>query len=138
MTKNELKDFLKQLYEDQYARRMIIESIQMYLDKWSSYGEYPGMKEHNAYFLACIDHERDEIKKTTATVEAWSQYIKNETYRDIFIDRYTNGMKWEDIADKYNYSTSQIFHINSKCCGDIARKTVTDIMTDRACEAVSI
>ena len=138
MTKDELQDYLKRLYDDQYARRMIIDSMRAYLHKWSQYGDYPGKKEHDTYVLNSIDHERTEMEKTAGTVEAWSQYIKNETHRAVFIDRYIYGMKWEDIADKYHYSHSQIFHINKKCCGEIARKTVTDIVTDRASEAVSL
>lgn len=138
MTKNELQDYLKRLYEDQYARRMTIDSMRAYLHKWSSYGDYPGKKDHDRFFEAAIDHERSKLEKVTANVEAWSQLVKNETHRAVFVDRYINGMKWEDIADKYHYSNSQIFHINKKCCGEIARKTVTDIVTDRAREAVSI
>ena len=138
MTKNELQDYLKQLDADQFARRMIIDSLRFYLHKWSSYGNYPGKKEHDNYFLAAIDHEQERIEKDTATLEAWSQFIQNETHRAVFVDRYIHGMKWEDIADKYHYSNSQIFHINKKCCGEIARKTVTDIVTDRAREAVSL
>lgn len=138
MTKNELQEYLKNHYERQHARQVMITTLTDYLEEWKTRDYFPGLNDHHKFFHEAIDRERATMVKEAATVHAWSDLIKNDTYRAIFCDRYIYGLKWDDIEEKYHYSRSQIYEINRRCCQEIARKTVTDIVTAPQSHAVSI
>ena len=66
------------------------------------------MKRHKLYHLS-----RDEI-------EYWAgQYIHVITYRQIFIDRYCDGITFDKLADKYHMDTKHIQKLMKECMIDV-------------------
>lgn len=59
------------------------------------------------------------------------------------IDRYINGIKWEKLADLYNYSRSNVFEINKQILDNVAevlnakKTTLIITQTNKAQEATA-
>ena len=66
------------------------------------------MKRHELYHLS-----RDEI---TYLAE---QYIHIMTYRNIFIDRFCDGITFDDLASKYHMDTKHIQKLMKECMLDV-------------------
>lgn len=56
----------------------------------------------------------DDISNSTISMLV-DEYVHNPTYRDILKDRLCNGVVYEDLAEKYNYSVRHIKRIVYKC-----------------------
>ena len=137
MTENELKDVLVSFKEERQASAWEIDSYMRYRDKLVSYHSdvtKPYIDDVDAH----IKKVRDRVQHDATLLESWSQLINDETYRAIFIDRYINDLTWQEIEDRHNYSHSQIFNINTKCCKEISRKIIRDLVPDCNINAVTI
>ena len=127
MTQDELKKFLDDYCVNRCTREWYIESMQYYIEKWKHLEDFQIVREHHKFLESQIEHERLMIERECSIVKAWSDLITNAAYRQIFVERYINGLKWEEIEDKTNYSKSRIFSINRRNLAEIVQKSQVDL-----------
>lgn len=65
--------------------------------------------------------ERNKIEQYRRNIVRMILLLPNELHRSIMIDHYVNGIKWDTVADKYNYSPAHIFEINSRSIEHISK-----------------
>lgn len=131
MTSEELRKFLDDnLYHMQGLMHCIESHKQykkIYLDRMQpSQAKFDALEMVNRQ----ADLDRAQLERRQQLVAEWAQYITNETYRDIFTDRYVNGDTWETISDRYHYGKSSVFTIRRKCIDEIARNAVCELVPD--------
>lgn len=67
-----------------------------------------GLNNYEAYIKDLINH------------------VKNETHRNIIYDKYINGLTWEMLAEKYNYSITRIYEINRASIKNISEEMINN------------
>lgn len=67
-----------------------------------------------------LSQEAPQILKRREAIEVMILSLSSEEWRIMLTDRYINGLPWYMIADKYNYSLSNIFKLHSKALQEIA------------------
>lgn len=68
------------------------------------------MKRHALYHLS-----RDEI------IHLAEQYIHNKRYRDIFIDRYCDGLTIDELSEVHQYEYRYIQDLMKECMKDVLK-----------------
>lgn len=61
-----------------------------------------------------INTKIDEMLKTKQRVEKAIQTVQDGTLREVLVQRYILGKKWEQIADDMNYSWRRIYQLHGK------------------------
>ena len=130
MTAKELQDYLTENHEERFYIQKYIEAEQEYRARLEAF-ELPHItKPHIKIIDDNIKKQRDQINRLTAIIVSWSELISNDIYRQIFLDRFLDGMKWTAIADKNNYSEKHVFNIKDKCLKEIASKSVCELPSE--------
>ena len=68
------------------------------------------MKRHELYDLS-----RDEI------IHYADQYIHNSIYRKIFIDRYCDGITFDNLSEEYHLEPRHIQTLMKECMKDVLK-----------------
>lgn len=122
MSGKEVRDYLNNYLDSIHGNICYMNALRRYADRLKPYLHIPEL--HGSY-LAIMDKVREEraaLDKRSVTVREWSELISDPTRRQIFIDRYINGIRWEDLQIKYSYCPSSIFRINKLICNEIAKQ----------------
>lgn len=68
------------------------------------------MKRHELYHLS-----RDEI------IHLAEQYIHHKRYREIFIDRYCDGLTFDELAEKHMFEYRHLQGLMKECMSDVLK-----------------
>ena len=131
MTKEDIKNYLEDNVDIIKGHKDCIRSLQYYKEHTlaaisDSYLKRQAVRDVDKH----IEHEQKQLLERLRIVQEWSQLIKKEHHRHIFVERYMNGLTWQEIESTCHYSHSSLFHINKRCMEEIAKKTVCDIVPD--------
>lgn len=138
MTENELRKYLDEYREERHAVKCLVESYDCIIEEHKKYDNIYSVRENIKLIQACRKRELEKFHVKTATVMSWSELISNETYRQIFRDRYVKCLTWSEIHDRYYYCPSQYHHIMTKCRKEIVRKSQIDITADNTILITSV
>ena len=123
---------------DDYAKKLNAEkrTLEMLQDRLykgvSKYDGPTGRKDPTtaraAHEDALIDFSEQAAKVEKAKAEQYAELqLRHEVIdaipqklQGLAIDRYINGIKWEKLADIYNYSRSNVFEINKQILDNVA------------------
>lgn len=130
MTKDEFRDYMKNYYDNRTGTEIFIESMKEYTTVQIVKKGYPEywLKRTREYYAPIIKHYQKQIDRMDDQIRDWSGLIKNDTYRQMFLDHYQNGLTFETIADKYIYSFRRVISINKSVIDQIHDHLITDLI----------
>lgn len=118
MSYAKIKQILKNYRNFKNCSINTIQSINSYLNNMCRAGVLPCSAIPEAY--------KSEIIQMQQKLNAYENYAKkiinlvpSDLHRRIMYDRYINGLSWENLAEKYHFSTARIYEINRNSIKEI-------------------
>ena len=71
-------------------------------------------EEYISVALTELSAELDDAKRFNAEVDVRIKSLKDESVRRIFIERYSLGKGWEDVAEDVGYALSHVHRLHKR------------------------